>query len=240
MGWGLLFFGYFLEYVLGMNAMFAPFIHVIGCALMIAGAKGLSRYCHSFKRVWVSAWALMVPAVLRTLVDLNTLFSWNIPFVGDILKTAAHWANLYLMVLFHVFLALAVKELALRVGVSKNAVRAVRNLVMMAIYVVLVLIQTIFPVEAVLRVLYPVMLIAQLIWVICNCVMLYSCYMRIAPANESDTRPPSRFAFINRMRAAFDSREQKAIEADRAYHADNAKRAMERRSRKRKKSNKKG
>jgi hypothetical protein len=207
---------------------------------MIAGAKGLSRYCHSFKRVWVSAWALMVPAVLRTLVDLNTLFSWNIPFVGDILKTAAHWANLYLMVLFHVFLALAVKELALRVGVSKNAVRAVRNLVMMAIYVVLVLIQTIFPVEAVLRVLYPVMLIAQLIWVICNCVMLYSCYMRIAPANESDTRPPSRFAFINRMRAAFDSREQKAIEADRAYHADNAKRAMERRSRKRKKRNKKG
>jgi hypothetical protein len=84
------------------------------------------------------------------------------------------------------------------------------------------------------------MLIAQLIWVICNCVMLYSCYMRIAPANESDTRPPSRFAFINRMRAAFDSREQKAIEADRAYHADNAKRAMERRSRKRKKRNKKG
>lgn len=229
MGWGLLFFGYFLEYILGMNAMFAPFVHVIGCALMIVGANGLSRYCRSFKRVWVSAWALMVPAVLRTLVDLNALFAWNIPFVGGILKTAVYWANLYLMVLFHVFLALAVKELALRVGVSKNAVRAVRNLVMMAIYVVLVLIQTIFPVESVLRVLYPVTLLVQLIWVICNCVMLYSCYMRIAPANESDTRPPSRFAFVNRMRAAFESHEQKAIDADRAYHAENARRANEKR-----------
>lgn len=224
MGWGLLFFGYFLEFILGMNTMFAPFVHVLGYALMAVGINGLRRYCRSFVRVYACALALLLLGVWRMFVGVDELFSLQLPFLLDGINQTVVWLNFALMILFHIFLALSVKELALRVSVSKNAVRAMRNLIAFGLYAVCYLLLMLVPT---LKFLVPATLLLWPLWAICNCVMLYSCYMRIAPANESDQRPPSRFAFVNRMRSAIEIREQKAIEADRAYHAENARRAHE-------------
>jgi hypothetical protein len=222
MGWGLLFFGYFLEFVLGMNSMFAPFVHVIGYALMAVGINGLRRYCRSFGRAYICALVLLLLGIWRMFVGVDEMFSLQLPFLLDGITQTVNWADFAVMILFHVFLALSVKELALRVSVSKNAVRAMRNLIAFALYAGCYLLLSIVPA---LKVLIPVTLLLRLFWAICNCVMLYSCYMHIAPANEHEERPPSRFAFVNRMRAAFAAREQKAIEADRVYHAEHARRA---------------
>lgn len=227
MGWGLLFFGYFLEFILGMNAMFAPFVHLVAYAFMVVGCNGLARYCKRFALPKWCALGLMLPAIWRTFAGVNDLLSLGLPFLPDVVTEVVRWIDFSGVVVFHILLALAVKELALRVGVNKNAVRAIRNLIMVGLHAAFILIQAALPVESVVRVLYPVSLLLQLAWAICNCIMLYSCYMRIAPANESDAPPPSRFAFINRIRRAMEEREQKAIEADRAYHADNARRAHE-------------
>jgi hypothetical protein len=97
-----------------------------------------------------------------------------------------------------------------------------RNLIAFALYAGCYLLLNIVPT---FKVLIPVTLLLRLFWAICNCVMIYSCYMHIAPANEYEERLQSRFAFVNRMRAAFAAREQKAIEADRVYHAEHARRA---------------
>ena len=224
MGWGLLFFGYFLEYVLGISSVFAPFVHLLGPALMVVGANGLSRYCRSFARVRWCALVLAVLGVWRSRVGLDELFSLGLPFLAEIVTDLVLWANFAAMTVFHIFLAMSVKELAMRVGVNKNAVRALRNLIMYGLYAMAyLLVNTVSPLKS----FVPVMLLLWPLWSICNCVMLYSCYMRIAPANENEERTPSRFAFVNRMRAAFDAREQKAIEADRAYHAENARAANE-------------
>ena len=68
----------------------------------------------------------------------------------------------------------------------------------------------------------------MLIFAICYCVLLYSCYMRIAPAEETTpTRKPSRFGWVNRLRDAYEEKTQKAIDADRAYHAKNARERLE-------------
>lgn len=225
MGWGLLFFGYFLEFVLGMNAMFAPFIHLVAYAFIVVGCNGLARYCKKFMLPKWCALGLMVPAVWRTFVEVNTQLSLGMDFLPDAVTEAVRWVNFAGVVVFHVFLAMAIRVLALRVDQTKNVVRAVRNLIMVGLHALLMLIQIALPVESVVRVLYPVTVLLQLTWAVCNCVMLYSCYMHIAPANESEGRKPSRFALVNRMRDKMEEREQKAIEADRAYHAENAKRA---------------
>lgn len=225
MGWGLLFFGYFLEFVLGMNAMFAPFIHLVAYAFIVVGCNGLARYCKKFMLPKWCALGLMVPAVWRTFVEVNTQLSLGMDFLPDAVTEAVRWGNFAGVVVFHVFLTMAIRVLALRVDQTKNVVRAVRNLIMVGLHALLMLIQIALPVESVVRVLYPVTVLLQLTWAVCNCVMLYSCYMHIAPANESEGRKPSRFALVNRMRDKMEEREQKAIEADRAYHAENAKRA---------------
>lgn len=231
MGWGLLFFGYFLEFILGINAMFAPFVHLIGFALMAVGASSLSRYCKSFGRVKWCAVALTMVGVFRTYTGLDELFSLGLPAVTGPLSATFSWLYFLGISLLHLFMALSVKELAMRVGVNKNAVRALRNLVMYGLYAAAYLLVNTLPA---LKILVTVVLLLWPLWAICNCVMLYSCYMHIMPAHEDENapRPLSRFAFVNRFRAAMDAKEQKAIEADRAYHAENAKKRMERLSQK--------
>ncbi len=231
MGWGLLFFGYFLEFILGINAMFAPFVHLVGFALMAVGVSGLARYCKSFHSVKWCVLALMAVSVWRTYAGLDELFSLGLPFVDGMASTAVSWLYFVGITLFHIFLALSVKELALRVGVSKNAVRALRNLVMYGLYAIAYLLVNTLPA---VKSLVPVVLLLWPVWAICNCVMLYSCYMHIVPSHENEhvARPPSKFAFVNRIRAVFEAKEQRAIEADRAYHAENARKKMERLSQK--------
>jgi signal transduction histidine kinase len=231
MGWGLLFFGYFLEFILGINSMFAPFVYLIGFAVILMGVSQLARYCKSFLRAKWCVLALMVLSVWRTYAGLNDLFSLGLPFVNQTVSSVVSWLFFLGMTLFHVFLALSVKELALRVDSNKNAVRALRNLVMYGLYAVAYLLSnTMTGVKS----LVPIVLLLWPVWAICNCVMLYSCYMHIVPADQEEQagRPLSRFAFVNRFRAAMDAKEQKAIEADRAYHAENARRRMEKLSRK--------
>ena len=47
MGFGLLFFGYFMEFLLSMNKI-GTFTHIIGYMVMFAGLARLRRYCRMF------------------------------------------------------------------------------------------------------------------------------------------------------------------------------------------------
>ena len=63
MGWGLLFFGYFLEYILALNSLFAPFVLLVGYALMVVGCNGLARFCKRFLfPKWCAAALMLVSA----------------------------------------------------------------------------------------------------------------------------------------------------------------------------------
>ncbi|MBE6620664.1 MAG: hypothetical protein E7625_04810 [Ruminococcaceae bacterium] len=229
MGWGLLFFGYFLEYILGLNSLFAPFVHVIAYAMMYAGLSGLQRYCKRFRYAKWCAIALAILSVWRTFAQAETALGITFGFVVKEITTVVSWLDFAGSIIFHVALAFAVKEIAQRLSVSKNAVRAVRNLVLVLLYGVLFVVHALIPTEQVALVVYPPLVLSRVAFAICNCVLLYSCYMRIVPAGggEDAPRAPSRFGAINRMRRAFDEKEKQAIEADRQYHADNARRRYE-------------
>ena len=61
-------------------------------------------------------------------------------------------------------------------------------------------------------------LLAQFTYIILNLILIFMCYTRIC--DESDVemnRKPSRFAFINKMRAELDKREEKALESQEQY-----------------------
>ena len=57
-----------------------------------------------------------------------------------------------------------------------------------------------------------------LCWVIFNAIMLFSCYMNICDENDTEmAAKPSRFGFINKLRADFDEKEMRARKADSEY-----------------------
>ncbi|MBO5898636.1 MAG: hypothetical protein J6R04_06465 [Clostridia bacterium] len=228
MGWGPLFFGYFLAFVPGQNVLLSTPMLLIGGGFMLWGLIRLSRYCHTFRYATLGVVLMMATALLGAgllLVMPPLELSTETLGVADWLRVLSEsgryvwldWIRLLFLMLFHVALAFSVKEIALRVGVEKNAVRALRNLVLLGVYVLAIVLQS----SGVgIAHLAEVATIVLLIVSVCNSVMLYSCYMRIAPAegeDAEDTRKPSRFAFVNRFRAKMQEREDKAREADRAY-----------------------
>lgn len=236
MGWGLLFIGYFLTFLPGQNAMLAVPLALPGCVLMLLGLKRLSLYCHTFHyAMWcsilpgaISVGVLVYALLARSVVPTRDGVTAWLRYVAEIGSTGVFGLlSVIAVVLFHAALAWGVKELAMRVGVRKNAVRALRNLIFVGLYAVgMVLTRTVSGLPVAVSATTALL---GLVWSVCNCVMLYSCYMHIAPAEEAEeaTRKPSRFAFVNRWRDAYEQKTQKAIDADRAYHEKNARERRE-------------
>ena len=212
MGFGLLFIGYFLEFMLGMNEI-GTFTHIIGYMVMFAGLARLRRYCRMFAYAQYTTLPLMIVAIYQTLIELPRFFDVSFSFVNESVSLVYWWLHIILEVIFHAFLLLSIAEICKRTGVKKNVTRALRNSVIVTIYVVLYLL----PIEF----LYGVQLLFQLIYVICNLVLIASCYMRICPAGEENMdKPPklSRIGWIARLQQKYQKSEDKAINADRAYH----------------------
>lgn len=229
MGWGLLFLGYLMKFLLGLNPIFDVVLTLPACLVMLLGLKRLSLYCHTFHyALWSTALlaavsvggvigALLVPSSALPAAGAG-LTAWLRYVANASLGGWVAWADMIAVVLFHAALALGIKDIAMRVGVQKNAVRAIRNLVLVGLYALCLLTANIVPSVAPMMAA-PATLIC-LVFAVCNCVLLYSCYMRIAPAEEVvTTRRQNRIGWINRLRDAYERKTQKAIEDDRAYHA---------------------
>lgn len=237
MGWGLLFLGYLLKFILGLNPLFDVVLTLPACVLMLLGLKKLDLYCHTFRYAMWSAVlvaAVSVGGLIGAIVAPMGALPSAQAGLADWLRytataTSAGWfilSEMVAVVLFHAALALGIKEIAARVGVQKNAVRAMRNLVLIGLYAVSLVCSEAVPATA--GVMMPTAMLIRLVFAVCNSVLLYSCYMRIAPADDTaQVRKKSRFALVNRLRDAYDEKTQKAIEADRAYHAKNARERRE-------------
>lgn len=238
MGWGLLFIGYFLKFILGINPMFDVVLTLPACVLMMIGLKKLSLYCHTFHyalwstallaAVTVGGGAAALLAPTGALPEMGaSLVDWLRYATEAVART--NWialAELVAVMLFHVSLSFGIKDIAMRVGVQKNAVRAMRNLVLVGLYAVSFLLAKVLP--SLMGAMTSTATIVHLVFALCNSVLLYSCYMRITPAEETvPERKPSRFALINRLRNAYDEKTQKAIEDDRAYHTQQARERKE-------------
>jgi uncharacterized membrane protein len=232
MGFGLLFIGYFLHYLLGLNQLIT-FTTLIGCVLMYVGLSSLSLYCHTFNFARYTTFALALTAFYRTAEGITELFPVTISFVNDAIGYYVSLLELMVTVVFHVFLAIAIKEICLRTGVQKTAVRAMTNLVAVVLYELLWFSystaqqrSSMMPASVEQRsfsgMLYGFTMLMKLIWIFSNLTLIGSCYRRICPAGQEAAdakraKKPSRFAFVNRVRERYQASEEKAIREDRAY-----------------------
>lgn len=234
MGFGLLFIGYFVATLMSVNT-FGAIFRVIGYAVTFAAAGKLSKYNRSFLYLEIAAALMTAISAVLAVFDVTSFLYKEMLISSDPFSsfvTAAGYAEMALSLVFNAAMLYAVRNIALETGVGKIAVSSMRNLVFVSVYYVLYVIGAL-PLnfsENILSVLNVTAFLLYFVWIILNLVLIYTCYARICDENDVDMqRKPSRFAFVNKMRAASDEREQRAAESRAEYRRQKKEKRQNRR-----------
>ncbi len=231
MGFGLLFIGYLMTFLLSMAGSYGCYPAIVGCIVMLYAATKLVEYEPRFKYVFFS----IIPMSLCVAFDLSAavsalmgsdmpgFLSWSV--TADIVK----YAKFVFELSFHVLLLTSVASIASETGVDKTAHAAWRNLIIYAVYFVTAVVASFLPGDLPVS---PYLFIAQfalyLIWMILNAIALFSCYMRICDEGDQEMKvKPSRFGFVNRLREEYDRREANAQKTQRDYREQKMKKRAE-------------
>lgn len=223
MGFGLLFLGYLIAFLLYLNP-YAAVTRLVGYCVIFAALTKLRRHNRWFAFSQTAAIPLMVLALVDSVIDIITrIMGEGTPAAMTAATGGIETAMTLLLLVFHACLLMAVYTIAQDTELPSLATAARRNLVLIAAYAVL---HGIWSLPVQLGDSYTVTLslmvfVLQLIWTVANLILIFRCYMWICLEGDEDmAQKPSRFAFVNRFREKFERHNQKAAAEAQAYAAE--------------------
>ena len=229
MGFGLLFIGYFTATVMSLNTLGGVFAF-IGFLIMLIASKKLMQYDGKFLLLVIASALLMLLSAVSALSDVSALLYRFLlipsPIVNEAFAATVLNVRLVLDLVFTALLCYCVRSIAKQTGADKIAYLAVRNFVFYCISFVLQLLVWLASnmqweglVAFVSGTALPVwMIIVNIVCLLLNCVMLFSCYSKICDENDVDMpQKPSRFAFINKRREEKEQRRLRYMQEAEEY-----------------------
>lgn len=221
MGFGPLLVGYFTQYVVSLGLgdyLFAGML--AGFSLMIWGLYELRRYCPTFIYAIIIAGLLLMCGFFEAAAYFDATFMLGLNISNENVMLVFDWIELILNVIFNFTLLYGIADISKRVDYLKTRDMAFSNMVFVGgfnVFQIIMLIPQIIPTEE-KGFFLTLLIFAQLLYAILNTVLIFRCYAMICPEGEEDMpRKPSKFAFINKLRAKQDERDEKAIESTKAY-----------------------
>ena len=205
MGFGFLFIGYFAAFI-----GFISFARLFGYGVMLLATKKLKQYNTAFGYLELACGFMLTVSLASSVVDLLNMLMGD-GYVADAVVMAIRNAEIFLSCAFSLLMLWCIKRIADETEEKKISFGAVRNCVFILIYAVAYAI-SLLPLGFTKYFSLPLLLV-QLTWIILNLVLIFSCYAKIC--DESDVemeRKPSRFAFVNEMRAQSDARQKEKEE----------------------------
>lgn len=214
MGFGLLFVGYFVSYV--MSYVFIP--KLLGCLIMLAGVIKLSEYEIGFKKCVPVLGAMSVASAYMLVRSALEYFGVNSAVFGELAVNIVSTAEELLGFLFHIVLLMAINKIAKDTGVNKLCFRAMRNLVIIAVAEIAYVTLSFIPksAESVTQVIFWIALCLRLIWIVLDLVLLASCYRMIC--DEGDADMPDKevnVPIIKQMESVMRKRDKNAFDSGR-------------------------
>ncbi len=222
MGFGWLLIGYFTATMMSLNILGGLF-SLVGYAIASYGAKKLSAYHNSFTLLSFAGIFMAAVSACAAVADVNQLL-YDFMLVDSLLvsetaDTVISYIKYGGELIFTALLCYSVMSIAKETGERKIVYLAIRNFVIACIYYIILVIGWIpaEPLREFAQSIYlPVWVIVLCVVVIVlNSLMLFSCYAKICDESDVDMpskpRKPSRFAFINEIRAEKDRRVERAI-----------------------------
>ncbi len=215
MGFGYLLIGYLITFVLSMTAQslgFSGLAWLAGYAVMMGGLSMLSHYQSAFSWAKWSLIPLFVSALYQTFADFDALLLLELPLFGTVAWAVYEWLTLALVVVFNLLMLYAIHRLAQEVELPKLSVAAGRNAIFLGIYVLLKIFVAMPFAESIAGYLALPILGFDLIWIICNLLLLLSCAKTICPEGDEDQPAKPATGWIGRMNEAYERNRQRAVE----------------------------
>ncbi len=218
MGFGYLTIGYLVTFVLYLPAQalgVGTLALLIGYGTMLLGLCQLNRFQFRFA---YAKW-LLLPLIVTALYDcahsLSELFLWDLPLFQTAVTSVIDWIKFILLILFNFLMLYAIRALAEQVELPRTVMASIRNLVFVALYAVLYLIGNL-PIENIKTVqgylVFPVTLL-QMVWIVCNLILLISCAKNICAEGNEEIEPKRyRWEWINRIGDAYENNRQRSID----------------------------
>jgi hypothetical protein len=209
---------------------------LVGYGVMLGGLWILRYYQSAFKWAIRLLVPLFVTALYRTVGDFNELLLLGLPIFDGAWSTAYTWVTLALVTAFNLAMLYGISRIARDVGLNKTVVAAVRNAIFVGIYAVLAIVANLPLSETVRAYLAFPLFGFDLLWIICNLLLLLSCTKDICPAGDEDQpERPSRIGFIDRLNRAYEQNRQRAVETQTRDAEEFLRRRKEKREQKKKK-----
>lgn len=227
MGFGLLFIGYFITFLMSINS-FGFIFELVGYTVMLYAVSKLAEYKSSIRRVIYPIMGMAIGSLYSAAVLIHTEFMpLPLPLLGTATTFIFSAIGAISTIVFHFFLLLPIRSIANDVGDKSLAASSVLVLITSCLgcsaepvgaIIGAAITQTISNSQnasvgiiggadgptAILvsnTALPFVPLFAQIIFPLLTLIFLFFCYMRIcAPEDVEMQQKPSRFAFINRLR----------------------------------------
>lgn len=234
MGFGILFIGYILTFVMSLVSV-GYLVELVGALLMIYAFTKLSEYNSNFKYTFFASIPLVITALAVTVINLTGLSGYDL---SDHIVTKLVIPNCKIVFnfIFHAMLFYAVSEIAKETECRRIRTAAYRNLIIYSLYFILqIFVQMPFVLNDlnVFRVVGIFGNALWILWLLLDGILIFSCYMHICDSEDMQmSAKPSRFSVINKLRQDFDEKEQRAREADYLYKQERAERRKNRKNKK--------
>jgi hypothetical protein len=197
---------------------------ILGYGVVLFAAGKLNKYNRTFRFLQFAALLMITVSLLLGCSDIweflydQLIFSTN-PF-GERFTSIMGYVEMFASLIFNAIMLYAIRAIAVETEDTKIMTGATRNFVFICIYYILYFIGVLpfdFAKEYA-KYFSASVLILYFVWIILNLILIFSCYARICDENDVDMpRKPSRFEFVNKMRAEFDERQQKADQRQAEY-----------------------
>ncbi len=224
MGFGPLLIGYVFAFVatVGMGEYaFAGML--LGGFLMYLGLCELKKYSPVFLYALIGSILIILCSFYESAAWADGFIGLGLGLGGEKLSLVFDCVELAVHMLFNFAMLYGVADLSRRVDYPDTRSKAIRNMCFVALFN-LYQILMLFPIKFIEEengFFMTLLMILRLIYTAVNAFLLFKCYAMICPAGQEDMpRKPSRFAFVNKIRAARDAKEDKAIEDMKNYYEE--------------------
>lgn len=215
MGFGLLFIGYFIAFLMSVNNYGFAF-QIAGYAVMFSAIGKLSEYKHRLSLTTVPLFLLSLCALFDAGHLLAKLVSLQLPLFSEQNAFLVSLFSVAISMVFQVLLLLGIREIGKDAEAEGIPARAIWCIIVVCLVgilkIVLSVLGTVPAIESsnAFRLLTLGAALASLLYPVVVLAFLFSCYAKIcAPDDTEMEMRPSRFAFVNRWR---EEREKKADE----------------------------
>ncbi len=187
MGFGLLFIGYFITFVMTMNN-FKFIIAPLGYVVTMLALLRLGRFEPRFYFALICSLLLILFGAYGFLHGGADKLGIALPVWVSAAKPAVDWALFITEAALNITLLVSISALAEKVGLGRQQHGAKWRMIVVGGYYVLDTTRMLYfwnDAKA-NSFLVPVALLFKLLWIASNLVLIYSCYMRICPEGDED------------------------------------------------------